>query len=60
MGGPAMIEGGEMGAMAMTAGGFHSPMFTIARPTGEFGAMGLEGAVRLGYKKELAAAPWKA
>lgn len=55
-----MIEGGGMGAMAMTAGGFHSPMFTIARPTGEFGAMGLEGAVRLGYKKELAAAPWKA
>jgi acetyl-CoA carboxylase carboxyltransferase component len=43
--------------MAMTAGGFHSPMFTIAWPTGEFGAMGLEGAVRLGYKKELAATP---
>jgi acetyl-CoA carboxylase carboxyltransferase component len=46
-----------LGAMAMTAGGFHSPMFTVAWPTGEFGAMGLEGAVRLGYKKELAAAP---
>ena len=42
--------------MAMTAGGFHSPMFTVAWPTGEFGAMGLEGAVRLGYKKGLAAA----
>jgi acetyl-CoA carboxylase carboxyltransferase component len=50
-------KGYGLGAMAMTAGGFHSPMFTAAWPTGEFGAMGLEGAVRLGYKKELAAAP---
>ena len=50
-------KGYGLGAMAMTAGGFHSPMFTIAWPTGEFGAMGLEGAVRLGYRKELAAAP---
>ena len=50
-------KGYGLGAMAMTAGGFHSPTFTIAWPTGEFGAMGLEGAVRLGYKKELAAAP---
>jgi acetyl-CoA carboxylase carboxyltransferase component len=48
-------KGYGLGAMAMTAGGFHSPMFTVAWPTGEFGAMGLEGAVRLGYKKELAA-----
>ena len=46
-------KGYGLGAMAMTAGGFHSPMFTIAWPTGEFGAMGLEGAVRLGYRKEL-------
>ncbi|MDQ3270706.1 MAG: biotin carboxylase, partial [Pseudomonadota bacterium] len=44
-------------AMAMTAGGFHSPMFTAAWPTGEFGAMGLEGAVKLGYRKELEAVP---
>jgi acetyl-CoA carboxylase carboxyltransferase component len=43
--------------MAMTAGGFHSPLFTVAWPTGEFGAMGLEGAVRLGFKKELDAVP---
>ena len=50
-------KGYGLGAMAMTAGGFHNPMFTVAWPTGEFGAMGLEGAVRLGYKKELAAAP---
>ena len=50
-------KGYGLGAMAMTAGGFHSPMFTVVWPSGEFGAMGLEGAVRLGYKKELAAAP---
>jgi acetyl-CoA carboxylase carboxyltransferase component len=49
-------KGYGLGAMAMTAGGFHSPMFTIAWPTGEFGAMGLEGAVRLGFSKELTAA----
>ena len=46
-------KGYGLGAMAMTAGGFHRPMFTVAWPTGEFGAMGLEGAVRLGYRKEL-------
>ena len=50
-------KGYGLGAMAMTAGGFHSPMFTVAWPTGEFGAMGLEGAVRLGYRKELEALP---
>ncbi|NMM09586.1 MAG: carbamoyl-phosphate synthase large subunit [Polaromonas sp.] len=49
-------KGYGLGAMAMTAGGFHSPLFTVAWPTGEFGAMGLEGAVKLGYRKELAAA----
>ena len=48
-----MRKGYGLGAMAMTAGGFHSPLFTVAWPTGEFGAMGLEGAVRLGYRKEL-------
>lgn len=46
-----------LGAMGMTAGGFHRPVFTVAWPTGEFGAMGLEGAVRLGYRKELQAVP---
>jgi len=50
-------KGYGLGAMAMTAGGFHSPLFTVAWPTGEFGAMGLEGAVRLGYRKELEALP---
>ncbi|MBX3653584.1 MAG: biotin/lipoyl-binding protein [Ramlibacter sp.] len=50
-------KGYGLGAMAMCAGGFHSPVFTVAWPTGEFGAMGLEGAVRLGYRKELEAQP---
>jgi acetyl-CoA carboxylase carboxyltransferase component len=50
-------KGYGLGAMAMTAGGFHAPVFTVAWPSGEFGAMGLEGAVKLGYAKELAAQP---
>ena len=45
-----------LGAMAMAGGGFHAPMGIAAWPSGEFGAMGLEGAVRLGYRKELEAA----
>jgi acetyl-CoA carboxylase carboxyltransferase component len=49
-------KGYGLGAMAMTAGGFHEPDFIVAWPTGEFGAMGLEGAVKLGYRKELEAA----
>src|SRR5205085_10408991 len=40
---------------AMAGGGFHSPLFTVSWPTGEFGGMGLEGAVRLGFRKELEA-----
>lgn len=48
-------KGYGLGAMAMAAGGFHTPLFTVAWPTGEFGAMGLEGAVRLGFRKELEA-----
>ena len=44
-----------LGAMAMMAGGSHRPFVTAAWPSGEFGAMGLEGAVRLGFKKELEA-----
>jgi acetyl-CoA carboxylase carboxyltransferase component len=50
-------KGYGLGAMAMAAGGFHSPLFSVAWPTGEFGAMGLEGAVKLGFKKELEAQP---
>jgi acetyl-CoA carboxylase carboxyltransferase component len=50
-------KGYGLGAMAMAGGGFHAPVFTVAWPSGEFGAMGLEGAVRLGYRKELEAVP---
>lgn len=42
-----------LGAMAMAAGSFRKPDYICAWPSGEFGAMGLEGAVRLGFKKEL-------
>ncbi|MEM7764167.1 MAG: carboxyl transferase domain-containing protein [Pseudomonadota bacterium] len=44
-----------LGAMAMAGGGFHETQATVAWPSGEFGAMGIEGAVRLGYRKELEA-----
>ena len=50
-----LIESLSIGAQAMAAGSFHAPVFTVAWPTGEFGPMGLEGAVRLGYRKELEA-----
>jgi acetyl-CoA carboxylase carboxyltransferase component len=50
-------RGYGLGAMALTAGHFHAPVATAAWPCGEFGAMGLEGAVRLGFRKELEAAP---
>jgi acetyl-CoA carboxylase carboxyltransferase component/biotin carboxyl carrier protein len=46
-------KGYGLGAMAMAGGSFHAPFFNVAWPTGEFGAMGLEGAVRLGYRREL-------
>lgn len=42
-----------LGAMAMAAGSLCTPQFTAAWPTGEIGAMGLEGAVRLGFRKQL-------
>ncbi|WP_205752313.1 carboxyl transferase domain-containing protein [Cryptosporangium phraense] len=42
-----------LGAMAMAGGSLHAPLYTASWPTGEFGGMGLEGAVRLGYRKEL-------
>jgi acetyl-CoA carboxylase carboxyltransferase component len=50
-------KGYGLGAMAMTGGGFHETLSTVSWPTGEFGGMGLEGAVRLGYRKELEALP---
>jgi len=48
-------KGYGLGAMAMAGGSFHAPDFSVAWPTGEIGGMGLEGAVRLGFSKELAA-----
>ncbi len=44
-----------LGAQAMTGGSTLAPVFSAAWPTGEFGGMGLEGAVRLGYRRELEA-----
>lgn len=42
-----------LGAMAMAMGSFFKPVYSVSWPSGEFGGMGLEGAVNLGYKKEL-------
>jgi acetyl-CoA carboxylase carboxyltransferase component len=39
----------------MAGGSFKAPFFAVSWPTGEFGGMGLEGAVKLGFRKELAA-----
>lgn len=45
-----------LGAMAMAGGSFHqSSRFSIAWPTAEFGAMGLEGQIKLGFRAELEA-----
>jgi acetyl-CoA carboxylase carboxyltransferase component len=46
-------KGYGLGAQAMAGGSFHTPLFTVAWPTGEFGGMNLEGAVRLGFRREL-------
>lgn len=48
-------KGYGLGAQGMAGGGFHAPFFTISWPTGEFGGMGLEGAVKLGRRDELKA-----
>ena len=48
-------KGYGLGAQSMAGGSFKAPVFTISWPTGEFGGMGLEGAVKLGFRKELAA-----
>jgi acetyl-CoA carboxylase carboxyltransferase component len=44
-----------LGALAMTGGSYSKSVFAVAWPTGEFGGMGLEGSVKLGYRNELAA-----
>lgn len=43
-----------LGAMAMAGGSTHASFFSVAWPTGEFGAMGLEGAVNIAFKQQLA------
>ncbi len=48
-------KGYGLGAQSMAGGSFKAPAFTISWPTGEFGGMGLEGAVKLAFRKELAA-----
>ncbi|MET0881117.1 MAG: carboxyl transferase domain-containing protein [Acidimicrobiales bacterium] len=48
-------KGYGLGAQGMAGGSFKAPLFCVAWPTGEFGGMNLEGAVRLGYRKELEA-----
>jgi acetyl-CoA carboxylase carboxyltransferase component len=48
-------KGYGLGAQAMAGGSFKAPIFCVAWPTGEFGGMGLEGAVKLGYRRELEA-----
>ena len=48
-------KGYGLGAQAMAGGSFHRPLFAVAWPTGELGGMGLEGAVRLGFRRELEA-----
>jgi acetyl-CoA carboxylase carboxyltransferase component len=48
-------KGYGLGAQAMAGGSFRVPALTVAWPTGEIGGMGLEGAVQLGFRKELEA-----
>jgi acetyl-CoA carboxylase carboxyltransferase component len=48
-------RGYGLGAQAMCGGSFTTPLLTVAWPQAELGGMGLEGAVRLGYRAELEA-----
>jgi len=48
-------RGYGLGAMALAGGSFAAPGLSLSWPQGEFGGMGLEGAVRLGFRKELEA-----
>jgi acetyl-CoA carboxylase carboxyltransferase component len=48
-------KGYGLGAQAMAGGSFHANLMTAAWPSAEFGAMGLEGAVKLAMRKELEA-----
>jgi len=42
-----------LGAMGMAAGDLHNTAASVAWPTGEFGGMNLEGAVRIGARDTL-------
>jgi len=53
--GVILRRGYGLGAQAMVAGSLHEPLLTVAWPTAHLGPMGLEGAVRLGYRRELEA-----
>jgi len=53
--GIVLRKGYGLGAQSMIGGGFHASFFTVAWPTGEFGGMGLEGYIRLGFRKEMEA-----
>ncbi|MGB2711613.1 MAG: carboxyl transferase domain-containing protein, partial [Conexibacter sp.] len=44
-----------LGAQAMAGGSLHAPALTLAWPSGELGAMGVEGAVKLALRGELEA-----
>ena len=55
LGAVVLRRGYGLGAQAMMGGSTRAPRFTIAWPTGEMGPMGLEGAVRLGMRRELEA-----
>jgi acetyl-CoA carboxylase carboxyltransferase component len=48
-------KGYGLGAQAMAGGSFKAPLFCVGWPTSEFGGMGLEGAVKLGMRRELEA-----
>jgi len=48
-------KGYGLGAQLMAGGSFRAPLFIVGWPTSEFGAMGLEGAVKLGFRRELEA-----
>ncbi len=50
-------RGYGLGAMALAGGSFARPVISASWPQGEFGGMGLEGAVKLGFRTELDALP---
>ncbi len=53
--GVVLRRGYGLGAQAMLGGSTHEPLLTLAWPSAHLGPMGLEGAVRLGMRKQLEA-----